>query len=116
MKITPREKGETRWTRLAFLVLVNFNARSRFARSTVPKKNGDYSQSTYKYKAREKMRNGVVAGKRKRKRASTAIPLPSIQPFYFCVHTFSMLGPDFLGAWNRLILHLLMISDCALIL
>ena len=40
MKITPREKGETRFSlslpRLAFLAWGNFHMRSRFARSTIP--------------------------------------------------------------------------------
>ena len=38
LKITPREKGEKRETpRLAFLAMGDFHARSRFARSTIPK-------------------------------------------------------------------------------
>ena len=44
MKIIPREKGETRWgePRLAW---DDFHARSRFALSTIPEENRNYSYS-----------------------------------------------------------------------
>ena len=63
VKIIPREKGETRrgeraWAlsvvprftlsppRFAFLAWGDSHARLRFARSTIPEGNGDYSLST----------------------------------------------------------------------
>ena len=42
---------------------------------------------TRKWKARENM---------------SAWPVPSLLPFYFRFRAFSICGPDFLGAWNRL--------------
>ena len=52
-----------------------------------------YQELVYRNKPFKKMITG-----------SATLPLPSFLPFYFHVHVFSTRRPDYLRAWNRLLL------------